>query len=88
MPHHMPSLQVREGVQQWLASRGSSAQEGARLLQRLLRQHVLGPAAQAMLEHRMGLAAQEHCGLQGDGAACNLLLTLDAGRDVLVVSPV
>ena len=84
---------MHEGVQQWLASWGNSAQEGARPLQRLLRQHVLGPAAEAMLEHRVGLAAQGHggpvspVGLQEEGAGCNLVLTVDARRDALVVSP-
>lgn len=75
-------MQVSEGVPEWLAARGMSSVEGARPLQRLLREHVLGPAAHALLEHRMEQAQRGSTAADG---GCRLRVTVaegGAGLDV------
>lgn len=77
-------------MREWLAAvAGHSPEQGARPLQRLLRQHVLGPATQALLEHRMALAAEAQQGggepiAAGEEApACRVAVGVTPGGGVL-----
>ncbi len=77
-------------MQDWLASRGLSQEEGPQPLERLLRQHVLGPAAHALLQHRMQLAQQSAHSMLGsaaDGTACRVLVAVALDGEGLEVRP-
>lgn len=83
-PPPAPVCQVGEGVEEWLGGQGLSNEEGALPLQRLLRQQLLGPAAQALLEQRMELAqeAQQQgsmLGMKASSVACRVLVTVGPG---------